>query len=91
MDDLFYAYIAGMDTFARGLIIADRIVADGVLDNFIKERYSSYDTGIGEKIVKGEVGFEDLEVYAMTLTEITNTSGRQEMLEGLLNQYIYQS
>jgi len=91
MDDLFYAYIAGMDTFARGLIIADRIVADGVLDNFIKERYASYETGIGEKIVKGEVGFEDLEVYAMTLTEIKNTSGRQEMLEGLLNQYIYQS
>lgn len=91
MDDLFYAYIAGMDTFARGLIIADRIIADGVLDNFIKERYASYETGIGEKIVKGEVGFEDLEVYAMTLTEITNTSGRQEMLEGLLNQYIYQS
>lgn len=91
MDDLFYAYIAGMDTFARGLIIADRIISDGVLDNFIKERYASYESGIGEKIVKGEVGFEDLEVYAMTLTEITNTSGRQEMLEGLLNQYIYQS
>lgn len=91
MDDLFYAYIAGMDTFARGLIIADRIISDGVLDNFIKERYASYESGIGEKIVKGEVGFEDLEVYAMTLTEIKNTSGRQEMLEGLLNQYIYQS
>jgi xylose isomerase len=91
MDDLFYAYIAGMDTFARGLIIADRIISDGVLDTFIKQRYASYESGIGEKIVKGEVGFEDLEVYAMTLTEITNTSGRQEMLEGLLNQYIYQS
>ncbi len=91
MDDLFYAYIAGMDTFARGLIIADRIISDGVMDNFIKERYASYESGIGEKIVKGEVGFEDLEVYAMTLTEITNTSGRQEMLEGLLNQYIYQA
>lgn len=91
MDDLFYAYIAGMDTFARGLIIADRIVADGVLDTFVKERYASYETGIGAKIVKGEVGFEALEAYAMTLGEITNTSGRQEMLEGLLNQYIYKS
>jgi xylose isomerase len=91
MDDLFYAYIAGMDTFARGLIIADRIVADGVLDKFVKDRYASYETGIGAKIVNGEVGFEALEAYAMTLDEITNTSGRQEMLEGLLNHYIYQS
>lgn len=91
MDDLFYAYIAGMDTFARGLIIADRIVEDGVLDKFVKERYASYETGIGAKIVNGEVGFEALEAYAMTLDDITNTSGRQEMLEGILNQYIYNS
>jgi len=80
-----------MDTFARGLIIADCIVADGVLDTFVKERYASYETGIGAKSVNGEVDFEALEAYAMTLGEITNTSGRQEMLEGLLNQYIYKS
>lgn len=89
MEDLFYAYIAGMDTFARGLIIADQIISDGVFDSFVKERYSSYDSGIGAKIVNGEVDFEALEAHAMGLGEIVNTSGRQEMLENILNQYIY--
>ena len=89
MEDLFYAYIAGMDTFARGLLIADQILADGVFDRFVEERYASYTTGIGAKIVNGEVDFEALEAHAMGLGEIVNTSGRQEMLENILNQYIY--
>lgn len=89
MEDLFYAYIAGMDTFARGLLIADQILADGVFDKFVEERYASYTTGIGAKIVNGEVDFEALEAHAMGLGEIVNTSGRQEMLENILNQYIY--
>lgn len=87
--DLFYGYIAGMDTFARGLIVADKLITDGVFDNFTKERYKSYSDGIGKKIVDKEVGFEELEAYAMTLKDIKNTSGRQEMLENILNQYIY--
>ena len=89
MEDLFYAYIAGMDTFARGLLIADQIIADGVFESFVNERYASYKSGIGAKIVNGEVDFEALEAYAMGLEEIVNTSGRQEMLENILNQYIY--
>lgn len=89
MEDLFYAYIAGMDTFARGLLIADQILADGVFDRFVEARYASYKSGIGAKIVNGEVDFEALEAHAMGLGEIVNTSGRQEMLENILNQYIY--
>lgn len=91
MDDLFYAYIAGMDTFAKGLIIADQIITDGEFDQLMKERYASYESGIGEKIVSGEVGFEELAEYALELGEIKNTSGRQELLENMLNQYIYRS
>ena len=91
IDDLFYAYIAGMDTYAKGLIIADQIITEGTFDNFVKERYASYQSGVGAKIVKGEVGFEELEAYAMGLDEIKNTSGRQEMLENLLNQHIYKA
>lgn len=89
MDDLFYAYIAGMDTFAKGLLIADQIVSEGKFDKLMKERYSSYESGIGAKIVNGEVGFEELAEYAQELGEIKNTSGRQELLENILNQYIY--
>ncbi|MBI9011319.1 MAG: xylose isomerase [Clostridiales bacterium] len=87
--DLFYGYIAGMDTFARGLIIADNLIKDGVFDNFTKERYASYETGIGKQIINKEVGFEELENYALGLGDIKNTSGRQELLENILNQYIY--
>lgn len=89
MEDLFHAYIAGMDTFAKGLLIADQILKDGKFDQIIQARYASYETGIGAKIVEGQVGFEELADYAMELGEIKNTSGRQELLENMLNQYIY--
>ncbi len=86
--DLFYAHIAGMDAFAKGLRIAARIIEDGKLDKFVQERYISYTTGIGKDIVNKNVGFRELEKYALEHDKIVNTSGRQEMLESLLNQYI---
>ncbi|MFN9968519.1 MAG: xylose isomerase, partial [Phycisphaerae bacterium] len=59
--DLFHAHIGGMDAFARGLKIAAAIRADGVLSSFVRERYSSYDSGIGKKIETGAVSLSDLE------------------------------
>ena len=87
-EDLFISHIAGMDTFAQGLIIADKIVKDGKFDKFIEERYSSFNTGIGKKIVDKKVGFKELEEYILSGVEPKNTSGRQEYLEGMINQYI---
>lgn len=87
--DLFYGYIAGMDTFAKGLKVAAKLLEDKVFENFIAERYSSYNIGIGKEIVTGKVGFKELEKYALELKEVKNVSGRQEMLESILNQYIY--
>ena len=87
--DLFYAHIGGMDTFARGLKIAAAIRADGRLADFVKQRYASWDTGIGAKIESGKVGFKDLEAYILKKGEAAhNTSGRQEYLENLLNEFI---
>lgn len=86
--DLFYAHIAGMDAFAKGLKIAYKMVEDGTLDKFVEERYASYKTGIGADIVNGKVGFKELEKYALENDRIQNKSGRQEMLETILNQYI---
>lgn len=86
-EDMFYAHIAGMDAFARGLKIAHKMLSDGKLEKFVQERYSSYTRGIGADIVNGKVGFKELEQYALNNT-ITNTSGRQEVLEALVNQYI---
>ena len=89
--DLFYAHIAGMDAFAHGLIVADRLLQDGVLEDFVAERYSSYRSGIGEQILQGQVGFEELSAYALDHDQITHSSGRQEYLEAVLNRYILEA
>jgi len=87
--DLFYAHIGGMDVFARGLKIAAAIRKDGRLADFVNNRYRSWNSGIGQKIEQGKVGFKDLEQYALKLGDVsTNESGRQEFLENLINEYI---
>src|SRR5437660_984784 len=63
--DLFHAHIGGMDAFARGLKVAAKLRADGVLKDFLKKRYASWDAGLGQKIEKGEAGFEELERYML--------------------------
>jgi len=87
--DLFHAHIGGMDAFARGLKIADALRKDGRLAKFIEQRYASWNTGIGAKIEKGQVGFKELEAYILPKGDAApNTSGRQEMLENLINEFI---
>ncbi len=86
--DLFHAHIGGMDAFARGLKTAAAIVEDGRLDGLLKQRYSTFDGGIGAQIEKGEVGFEELEAYTLKNGEPILASGRQEMLENLINEFI---
>ncbi len=86
--DLFHAHIGGMDAFARGLRIANAILEDGRLDKFVRERYSSFDSGIGAKIEKGAAGFAELEAHVLSSGEPTIGSGRQEMLENLINEFI---
>lgn len=89
--DLFYGHIAGMDTFAKGLKIAYKALQDGKLERFVAERYTSYTDGIGKKIVEGNVGFKELERYAMEHDQIRNISGRQELLETILNKIILEA
>jgi xylose isomerase len=87
--DLFYAHIGGMDAFARGLKIAAAIRKDGRLAEFLRQRYNSWDSGLGKKIERGNVGFKDLEQYALKMGEVrTNQSGRQEFLENLINEFV---
>jgi xylose isomerase len=86
--DLFYAHIGGMDAFARGLLIADKIRTDGVLDRFVAERYASYETGIGRQIMAGGVGLPALSQFVASAGEPALKSGRQEYLENLINTYI---
>jgi xylose isomerase len=87
--DLFYAHIGGMDAFARGLKIAAAIRSDGQLEKLLKERYGSWNTGVGAEIEAGKHSFASLEKYMLDKGEITaNKSGRQEMLENLINCYL---
>ncbi len=87
--DLFHAHIGGMDAFARGLKIATAIRQDGRLAGFVKQRYASWDSGIGAKIESGKSSFKDLEAYMLKKGEAAaNTSGRQEFLENLINEFI---
>ncbi|AND40305.1 xylose isomerase [Cytobacillus oceanisediminis] len=90
-EDLFYAHIAGMDTFAVGAKVAQRLMEDKVLDNFIADRYSSYTEGIGLEIVEGKADFRKLEKHALQLEKIENKSGRQEQLKAVLNKYILEA
>lgn len=89
--DLFYAHISGMDAFAKALKIAHNVIEDGVFEKFVEDRYSSFSSGIGAEIVSGKVGFKELEKYALDNDNIVNTSGRQEMLEAILNTYILEA
>ncbi|MBM7654975.1 xylose isomerase [Neobacillus cucumis] len=90
-EDLFEGHIAGMDSFAIGLKVANKLIEDKVFDSFIEDRYSSYTQGIGKKIVEGTTNFHELEEYALGLTEIKNKSGKTERLRALLNQYLLET
>jgi len=89
-EDLFHAYISGMDAFALGYKIADAIIKSGELDKFVEDRYSSYKSGIGADIVSGKAKLKELEAYALKMGEVTtNKSGRQEYLESIVNKYMF--
>jgi len=87
-EDLFYAHIGAMDAFARGLRIAAKMIKDGKIGKMLKARYAGWDKGIGKTIEKGKVTFGQLEQYAFETGEPKLQSGRQELLENILNEYI---
>ena len=87
-EDLFHAHIGGMDSFARGLKIAHKIREDGVLSNFVSKRYKSFKSGIGRKVMRGETNFRELERYILKNGEPPKISGREEMLENIINSYL---
>ena len=90
-EDIFLSYIAGMDTFALGLRIAVKMIEDGRIDKFVADRYASWKIGIGKDIIEGNVTMADLEKYALEKSEVTDSlsSGRQEMLESVVNNIMF--
>ena len=89
-EDMFHAFILGMDTFALGLLKAAAIIEDGRLDAFIAERYASYNEGIGKSIRDGSATLESLAAYAEQMgAPALPGSGRQEYLQSILNQILF--
>ena len=88
LEDIFIAHIGAMDTFARGPIIANRILEEPDYLKMRKERYSSYDAGQGAAFERGGMGFEQLRDMAARFGEPKQISGKQELLENVINQFI---
>ncbi len=88
LEDLFHAHIGGMDAFARGLKIAAKIIDEGLISDFVKQRYAGFRRGVGKQIMTGKASFEDMEAYVHKHGEAAKTSGREEWLEGLVNSYL---
>lgn len=90
MEDMFLSFILGMDSCALGLIKAAALIEDGRLDGFVEERYASYKSGIGKKIVSDEIDLVGLAEYAETLKAPESPgSGKQEYLESVVNQVLF--
>ncbi len=89
-EDMFHAFILGMDTFALGLIKAAKIIEDSRIDNFVKEKYSSFESGIGKKIVDGNTNLLELAKIAEDMgAPRLPSSGRQEYLQSILNEIMF--
>ena len=88
LEDLFHAHIGGMDAFARGLLTAQKIIDDGLLKEFVEQRYASYSSDRGKRILSGEADFDELEAWILEKGEPHLISGRQEYLENLINSYL---
>ena len=88
MEDIFLAHIGGADTFARALITADKIISYSGYDSLRKQRYSSFDSGKGKEFEQGKLNLSDLYQIAMETGEIPLQSGKQELFENIISQYI---
>jgi xylose isomerase len=88
IEDIFIAHISGMDTFARSLFIADKVLKESNYLKFRKARYESFDKGAGKDFEDGKMTLENLRDIASNLGEPETKSGKQEFLEQLINMFI---
>ena len=88
LDDVFIAHIGGMDAFARALLIANDVLEKSPYRKMRTARYASFDAGTGKDFENGQVSLEDLRNYALQNGEPKQTSGKQELYENMLNQYV---
>ncbi|OEK03009.1 xylose isomerase [Roseivirga sp. 4D4] len=88
LEDIFLAHIGGMDVFARALIIADKILSESKYNQMLADRYASFNQAQGQEFEQGKLSLNDLHQIAATNGELPLTSGKQELFENIINQYI---
>ncbi len=88
LEDIFIAHVSGMDVFARALVIADDILKNSNYLELRKNRYASFDSGVGADFDAGKLTLEDVYAAAKEIGEPKQISGKQEMFEQLINSYI---
>ena len=88
IEDIFYAHIGGADTFARALITADKIISSSSYSKLREKRYQTFDSGKGKDFEDGKLELKDLYNIAKNSNDISPESGKQELFENIINQYI---
>ncbi|MBC31783.1 MAG: xylose isomerase [Muricauda sp.] len=88
LEDIFIAHIGGADTFARALLVADTILQKSPYKSMLAERYASFKAGKGADFVAGKLSLSDLYSHALKNGEPKQISGKQELYENILNQYL---
>jgi xylose isomerase len=88
LSDIFIAHIGGMDAFARALLAADVILQKSDFLKLRKGRYASFDNGKGKDFENGKLTLSDLAEIASLGNEPEMISGRQELFENIINQYV---
>ena len=89
LEDLFYSHIGGIDIFARSLLIVEKIINDSDYIKLLDQRYSSFDSGIGKSFAEGNLNLNELAIHAKNNGEPSLKSGKQELLENLINRFIF--
>ena len=88
LEDIFHAHIGGMDVFARALLVAHDVLEKSSYRALRRERYRSFDAGDGKAFEEGKLSLEDLRKLAISMGEPKQISGRQELFENIINQYL---
>jgi xylose isomerase len=87
LQDIFIAHIAGMDAMARALLNAADLIQNSPIPQMVRDRYASFDSGLGKKFENGQMTLEEVYEYGKQVGEPPLKSGQQELYEAIVNMY----
>ncbi len=88
-EDLLIAHVGGMDMCARGLRAAAKMIEDGVLSSFVRDRYAGWQEDVPQKLLSGDWSLDKVaEWVEQSGINPAPKSGKQEYLENIVNRYV---